>query len=72
MSLAQSAGAVEYTSAEGYPQTQRMSWYDIKQSDGEVPVIPGFGGMRNSPSFAIVPRSLWPRMVAPDRALSMG
>ena len=38
--LAQSA--VEYTdcnSAEGKYPHQRMSWYDTKQSDGEIPVL---------------------------------
>ena len=39
---AQSAGVVEYTdcvSAEGKTPTQQVSWYDIKQSDGEAPVM---------------------------------
>ena len=61
--LAQSAGAVEYTDCTsavgGKTPPQRVSWYDTKQSDGEVPVI-------------LLPGPLWPGVVAPDRALSMG
>ena len=29
-------------------------------------------GMRSTPSLRLLPGPLWPRMVAPDRALSMG
>ena len=28
-------------------------------------------GMRNTPSLPLLPGTLWPGMVAPDRALSM-
>ena len=46
----QSAGPVEYTdctSAEGHDSPhQRVSWYDTKQSDGEVPVMLELWGMR--------------------------
>ena len=60
--IAQSAGAVEYTdctSAEGYPpthtHTQWVSWYDTKQSDGEVSVMLGLWGMRSTPSLSWLP-----------------
>ena len=46
--VAQSARAVEYTdctSAERYVHPQWVSWYDTKQSDGEVPVILELWGM---------------------------
>ena len=45
---------------------------DTKQSDGEVPVMLGLWGMQSTPSLPLLPGSLWPGMVAPDRALSMG
>ena len=45
--------------------------YDTKQSDGEVPVMLGLWGMQSTPSLPLVLGPLWPRMVAPDRALSM-
>ena len=46
--------------------------YDTKQSDSEVPVMLELWGMRSTPSLPILPGPLWPGMVAPDRALSMG
>ena len=68
-SVAQSAGAVEYTDctcAEGLaPPPNECPRYDIKQSDGEVPVMMGLWEMQSTPSFR-------PGMVTPDRALSMG
>ena len=48
------------------------SWYDTKQSDGEVPVMLGLWRMQSTSSLLLLPGSLWPGMVAPDRALSMG
>ena len=73
--IAQSAGAVEYTdctSAEGLDPFQRVSWYDTKQSHGEVPVMLGLWGIQGTPSLPLFPGPLWPGVVAPDRALSMG
>ena len=32
----------------------------------------GLCGMQSTSSFPLLPVPLWPRMVAPDRALSMG
>ena len=46
--------------------------YDIKQSDGEVPVILGLWGMRSTHSLPLLPGLFWCRVVAPDRVLSMG
>ena len=45
-----------------------MSWYDTKQSNGEAPVMLELWGMQSTP---LPPGSLWPRVVAPDRVLSM-
>ena len=46
--------------------------YDTKQSDGEVPAMLELWGMRSTPSWTSLPGSLWPGVVAPDKALSMG
>ena len=46
------AGAVEYTdysSAEREDPTNECLGYDTKQSDGEVPVMLEFSGMRSTP-----------------------
>ena len=45
---------------------------DTKQSDGEVSVMLGLWRIRSSPSFPLLPGPLWPGMVAPERAISMG
>ena len=52
------------------PPHQRVSWYDAKQSDDEVPVMLELWGMLNTLSLPLFPGQLWPRVVAPDRALS--
>ena len=54
------------------PPPNECPGYDTKQSDGEVPVILGFWGMRNTPSLPLLPGPLWPSVVAPYRVLSMG
>ena len=46
--------------------------YISKQSDGEVPVMLELWGMLNTPSLPLLPRPLWPGVVAPDRILLMG
>ena len=46
--------------------------YDIKQSDGEFPVILELWGMRSTPSLPLLPGPLRPGVLAPDRVLSMG
>ena len=62
--FAQSTGVVEYTNCP--------SGYDTKQSDSEVPVMLEVWGMQSTPSLPLLPGSFWPRVVAPDRPLSMG
>ena len=42
-----------------------MSWYDSKQSDGEVPVMLRLWGMRSTPSLPLL--LLWISVVAPDK-----
>ena len=54
------------------PTPKRVSWYDTKQSDGEVPAVLEIWGMRRTPSLPLLPGPLWPGVVAPDRDLSMG
>ena len=51
---------------------QWVSWYDTKQSNGEVKVMLELWRMQSTSSLPLLPGPLWPRMVAPDRALSMG
>ena len=46
--------------------------YDTELSDGEVPAVLELWGMRSTPSLPSLPGPLWPGVVAPDRALSMG
>ena len=73
--IAQSAWAVEYTdcfSAEGKAPPHEGLGYDTKQSDGEVPAILELWGMRSTPSLPSLPGPIWPGVIAPDRALSMG
>ena len=70
------AGAVEYTdciSAERKNQTNKCLGYDTKQSDSEALVILmlKLWGMRSTPSLPSLPGLLQPKVVAPDRVLSM-
>ena len=46
--------------------------YDTKQSDGEVPVMLELWGIWKTLSLLSLPGPLWPCVVAPGRALSMG
>ena len=66
--LANLAGAKEFTD---WVSDNVCPGYDIKQSDGEAPVLELLG-MRSTPSLPLLPGSLWPGMVTPDRVLSMG
>ena len=50
--------------------SQPVSWYDSKQSDGEALVMLELCGMRSNP--LLIPGSLWPRVVAPDKVLFRG
>ena len=42
-----------------------------KQSDGETQVKLELWGVRSTPSLPLLPGPLWPRVVAPDKVLSM-
>ena len=73
--IAQLAGAVEYTNcyfAQGQDPTNKCPGYDTKQSDGEIPVMLELWGMQSTLSLTSLPGPLCPRVVAPDRILSMG
>ena len=50
----------------------RVSWYDTKQSDGKVSVMLKLWGMRSTSSLPSLSGPLWPEVVTPDRALSIG
>ena len=66
--------AVKYTdctSAEGEDSSNECPRYDIKQSDGEVPVMLELWGMRIAPSLPSLPCPLWSGVVISDRVLSM-
>ena len=58
-SVAQSAGAVEYTDC--------FSGYDTKQSNGEVPAMLELWGMRSTPLLPSLPGPLRPGVLAPDK-----
>ena len=50
------------------PPPQRVSWiYDTKQSDGEVPAMLELWGMWSTLLLPLLPSSLWPGVVAPDK-----
>ena len=66
--IAQLAGAVEYTDCN----SAECPRYDTKQSDGEVLVMLELWGMWSTLLLLLLPGPLWPGVVAPDRALSMG
>ena len=46
--------------------------YDIKQSDGEAPVMLEHWGMRSTPLLPLLPGPLWPGMLAPDSPIYIG
>ena len=52
------------------PPPQECPGYDIKQSDGEVPVMLELWGMQSTPLLSSLPGPLWSGMLA--RALCMG
>ena len=64
--IAQSAGAVEYTDS-----LNECPGYVIKQSDGETPVILELWEMWYTSLLPSLQGPFWPRVVAPDRVLSM-
>ena len=54
------------------PPTNECPGYDTKQSDGEVSVMQELLGMRSTSSLPLLQGPLWPGMIEPDKALSMG
>ena len=75
--IAQSAWTVKYTdciSAEELKKKQKNECpgYDTKQSDGEAPVMLELWEMQSTSSLPLLPGSLWPRVVVPDKALIYG
>ena len=52
------------------PRPNECPGYDIKQSDGEFPVMLELWGVQSTPSLPSLPGSLWPGVVAPDSVLS--
>ena len=60
---------IHWTASLQRCKTNECPAYDTKQSDGEVPVMLELWGMRSTPSLPLLPGSLWPGVVAPDRAL---
>ena len=66
LSIAQSAGAVEYTDC--FSPHNECPGYETKQYDSEVPAMLEIWGIRSTPSLPSLPGPLWPG----DRALSMG
>ena len=53
------------------PPPNECHRYDIKSSDGETLAL-DIWGMWSTPSLSSFPGPLWLRVLAPDRALSMG
>ena len=47
------------------PRPKECPRYDIKQSDGEVPVMLELWGMWNAPSLSLLPGPFWPGVVVP-------
>ena len=73
--LAKSVGSVEYTdcTSEGAEDPHNECPGCVtKQSDGEVPVMLEIWRMQIIPLLPSLPGPLRPRVVALDRALSMG
>ena len=50
---------------------KKCAGYDIKQYDGEAPVMLKLWGMQSTPSLPSLPGTLWPEVVAPNRVFSM-
>ena len=67
------AGAVEYTNcfSADHPHNE-CPGYDMKQSNGKVPVMVELWGMQSTPSLPLLSGPLWPRVVVPDSVLSVG
>ena len=54
------------------PPPNECPGYDMKKSDGGVPVMLELWGMRSNSSLQSLPGPLWPVVVVPDRVLSIG
>ena len=54
------------------PYPNECPGYDIKKSDGEVPVMLELWGTQSPSSLLLLSGPLCPEVVAPDRAQSMG
>ena len=67
--IAQSALAEEYTDCTSTHND--CPGYNIKQSDGEVPVMLELWGMQSTHSLSSLLCPLWPRVVVPDWVLFM-
>ena len=65
-------GKDKFFSAEGYDSPNDCPGYNTKQSHCEAPVMLELWGMRSTSSLPSLSGPLWPRVVAPDRVLSMG
>ena len=53
------------------PPPNKCPEYDTKQSDSKAPLMLELWGIWSIPSLPSLSAPLWPRMVAPDRVLSM-
>ena len=49
------------------PPPNECPGYDAKQSEGEVLAMLELWGMQSTPSLPLLPGSLWPGIVAPDK-----
>ena len=54
------------------PHPNECPGYDTKQSYAEVPAMLELWGMQYTPLLPSLPGPLWPGVVVPDRALSIG
>ena len=54
------------------PPPNEYLGYNTKQSNGQAPEMLELGEMQSTPSLQSLSGPLWPRVVAPDRVLSMG
>ena len=73
--VAQPPGAAEFTdciSSDEYDSFNECLGYDTKQYDDEASLRLELWETRGTPSLPLLPGSLWPGVVAPDRFLYMG
>ena len=72
--MVQSAGAAKYTdciSTEEYDSSNECPGYGTKKSDSEALVMLELWGIWSTRSLLLLSGQLWPRVVAPERVLSM-